>query len=288
MSRIAYVNGRFLPHNSSAIHIEDRAMQFGDGVYEVIAVIGGKLIDVELHYDRLARSLRELNMEMQIPRVALHLTVQEVVRRNRIGEGICYLQITRGSAPRNHAFPSDPRHSVVVTARRSQPASGRVGRLGVYVITTADLRWQRRDIKSVSLLPNVLAKQNAAETGAFEAWLVDKNGAVTEGSHSNAWIVNRDGTVITHQEDVDILSGVTRRRILEIARTDGMEVVEREFTVGEAKDAQEAFLTSTSSFVVPVTRIDDTVIADGCPGSVTKRLRCLYLEAIKQPSFISV
>ena len=281
MSRIAYVNGRFLPHNSAAIHIEDRAMQFGDGVYEVIAVVAGKLIDVELHYDRLERSLRELNMEMQIPRVALHLTVQEVVRRNRIGEGICYLQITRGSAPRNHVFPSDPRHSVVVTARRSQPASGMAGQLGVYVVTTPDLRWQRRDIKSVSLLPNVLAKQNAAETGAFEAWLVDKNGVVTEGSHSNAWIINRGGTVITHQESVDILSGVTRRRVLEIAHTEGMEVVERGFSVGEAKDAQEAFLTSTSSFVVPVTRIDETVIGDGCPGSVTKRLRHLYLEAIK-------
>ena len=141
MSRIAYVYGRFLPHNSAAIHIEDRAMQFGDGVYEVIAVVAGKLIDVEVHYDRLERSLRGLNMVMQVPRVALHLTVQEVVRRNRISEGICYLQITRGSAPRNHVFPSNPRHSVVVTARRSQPASGTVGQLGVYVVTTPDLRW---------------------------------------------------------------------------------------------------------------------------------------------------
>ena len=160
MSRIAYVNGRFLPHDSASIHIEDRAMQFGDGVYEVLAVVDGELIDSKLHYERLLRSLSALEMEIPVRPAVLHLTLQEVIRRNRISEGICYLQITRGSCPRNHVFPTNVCHSLVVTARRSRPVSGAESTQGVRVITTADLRWHRRDIKSVSLLPNVLAKTN--------------------------------------------------------------------------------------------------------------------------------
>ena len=281
MSRIAYVNGRFVLHESASIHIEDRAMQFGDGVYEVFAIVDGRLIDSELHYERLSRSLRELKMDMPIEQVVLQLILREVIRRNRIREGICYLQITRGSSPRNHIFPTNLSHSIVITARRSNPASGIVSTQGVRIITTADLRWHRRDIKSVSLLPNVLAKQTAAEANAFEAWLVNKDGLITEGSHSNAWIIVEDGTIITHPESVDILSGVTRNRILEIARNNAIAVKERKFNVAEAKKAREAFLTSTSSFVVPVIEIDDAVIGNGNPGVITQKLRQLYLKAIQ-------
>ena len=280
MSRIAYVNGQFMTHDFAATHIEDRATQFGDGVYEVLAVVEGKLIDSELHFDRLDRSLRELEIEMPSSRATLKLILREVVRLNRVTEGLCYLQVSRGTAPRNHTFPNKPSYSLIVTARRSQPATGKIGIEGVHVITTADQRWQRRDIKSVSLLPNVLAKQKAAEAGAFEAWLIHNDGIVTEGSHSNAWIVGDSGTVITHHESIDILSGVTRNRVLQVARSGGVKVIERAFTAAEAKQAQEAFLTSTSSFVVPVTHIDDTVIGDGRPGPVTKRLRGLYLRTI--------
>jgi len=280
MSRIAYVDGQFLTHDFAVTHIEDRATQFGDGVYEVLAVVKGKLIDIELHFDRLDRSLRELEMAMSLSRAALKLILQEVVRLNRVIEGLCYLQVSRGSAPRNHSFPNKPSYSLIVTARRSEPASGKIGVEGVRVITTPDQRWQRRDIKSVSLLPNVLAKQKATEVGAFEAWLIHNDGIVTEGSRSNAWIVDNAGTVITHHESIDILSGVTRNRVLQVARSDGAKVIERAFTASEAKEAREAFLTSTSSFVVPVTQIDDTVIGDGHPGPVTKRLRRLYLRTI--------
>ena len=283
MSRIAYVNGRFLPHESASIHIEDRGMQFGDGVYEVFAVVGGVLIDSKLHYERLLRSLNELKMGMPLQPAVLHLILQEVIQRNRIREGICYLQITRGSSPRNHVFPTNLSQSMVITARRSNPASGKESTQGVRIITTADLRWHRRDIKSVSLLPNVLAKQSAAEVDAFEAWLVNKNGIVTEGSHSNAWIIIGNGTIITHPESVDILSGVTRNRILAIARENTIAVKERKFSVEEAKEAREAFLTSTSSFVVPVIQIDDAVVANGKPGLMTQKLRQLYLEAVEHP-----
>lgn len=283
MSRIAYVNGRFLPHQSASIHVEDRAMQFSDGVYEVFAVVGGELIDLKLHCERLLRSLNELKMRMPLRPVVLQLILQEVIHRNRIREGICYLQITRGSSPRNHVFPTNLSHSIVITARRSNPASGIESTQGVRIITTPDLRWHRRDIKSVSLLPNVLAKQSAAEANAFEAWLINKNGLVTEGSHSNAWIIVEDGTIITHPESVDILSGVTRNRILQTARDNNIPVKERKFSVGEAKRAREAFLTSTSSFVVPVIQIDDAIVGNGEPGLVTQKLRRLYLEEIHYP-----
>ena len=283
MSRIAYVNGRYVPHESASIHIEDRAMQFGDGVYEVFAVVNGELVDPELHYERLLRSLNEIKMDLPLEQLVLQLILQEVIRKNRVCEGICYLQITRGSSPRDHVFPSESYHSIVITARRGNPAKVTEAKQGVRIITTADLRWHRRDIKSVSLLPNVLAKQSAAEVAAFEAWLFDENGLITEGTHSNAWIILESDTIITHPESVEILSGVTRNRVLEIARKKGIDVEERKFSIGEAKEAREAFLTSTSSFVVPVIQIDDAVIGNGKPGLMTLKLRQLYLEAIQYP-----
>jgi len=283
MSRIAYVNGRYVAHAAAQVHIEDRGLQFSDGIYEVIAVVGGHLIDAELHFQRMRRSLAQLAIAAPMADRALAMILDQVVRRNGVVEGIVYLQINRGVAPRNHVFPSGARPSLVVTARRARPAGSKVASAGARVITIPDIRWRRRDIKSVSLLANVLAKQAAAEAGAYEAWQVDEQGLVTEGSHSNAWIVDRDGALITRPESVDILSGITRARLIELARADGQVVVERPFTVAEAKAAREAFLTGTSSFVVPVVQIDDSIVANGQPGSITARLHALYLAFAQRP-----
>mgnify|MGYP001258821018 CR=1 FL=1 len=280
MSRCAYVNGRYVRHGSATTHIEDRGMQFSDGVYEVIAVVDGALVDAGPHHDRLERSLAALRIASPMGRAALESVLCEVVRRNRVREGIVYLQINRGVAPRNHAFPTDSRPSMVVTARRGRPATAEVLTTGVRVVTVPDIRWRRRDVKSVSLLPNVLAKQSAAEAGAFEAWQVDDDGLVTEGSQSNAWMVDADGGLVTRPASTDILSGITRMRIIELAQAAGLAVAERAFTVVEAQEAREAFLTSTSSFVVPVVQIDDAVIANGRPGAVTEQVRSLYLDRI--------
>lgn len=278
MSRIAYVNGRYVPHGTAQVHIEDRGMQFSDAAYEVIAVVGGRLVDLALHHERLERSLAELRMNPPMERAALNAVFDEVLRRNRVSQGIIYLQVGRGASPRNHAFPVDARPSIVVTARRSALTNAAAFADGVSVVTMPDLRWHRRDIKSVSLLPNVLAKQTAADAGAFEAWQVDADGFVTEGAQSNAWIIEADGTIVTRPESNDILSGITRKRLIELARTDGLTVAERAFTPAQAGQAREAFLTSTSSFVVPVVQIDDAVIANGRPGGLTEQLRALYVD----------
>ncbi len=280
MSRWAYVNGRYVPHATARTHVEDRGMQFSDGVYEVIAVVGGELVDATLHFERLDRSLSALEIAAPMRRAPLETVLREVARRNRVSEGIVYLQVNRGVAPRNHAFPRDARPSMVVTARRGQPASSPALVEGVRVITIPDIRWRRRDIKSVSLLANVLAKQAAAQDGAFEAWQVDEDGMVTEGSQSNAWMVEAGGAVVTRPPSHDILTGITRTRLIDLARQDGITVIERAFTPQEAARAREAFLTSTSSFVVPVVQIDDAVVANGRPGAVTEHLRALYLDFV--------
>jgi len=278
MSRVAYVNGRYLPHAAAQVHIEDRGMQFSDAVYEVMAVLDGRLVDRPWHHERLERSLGELQIAVPMGRPALDAVFDEVVRRNRVVEGIVYLQVGRGVSPRNHAFPVRARPSIVVTARRARPATAVALTEGVKVVTIRDLRWLRRDIKSVSLLPNVLAKQGAAEAGAFESWQIDDDGLITEGAQSNAWIIETDGTIVTRPESNEILSGITRRRLIELARADGLSVEERPFTAAQAAEAREAFLTSTSSFVVPVVQIDDAVIANGQPGTITERLRSLYTD----------
>ncbi len=278
MTRVAYVNGRYLPHNAAHVHIEDRSMQFADGVYEVVAVLDGKLVDKDWHHERLERSLGELGIGVPMSRAALDSVLDEVVRRNRVDEGLVYLQVGRGVAPRNHVFPENVRPSVVATARTARPASATTLTEGVRVISAPDQRWRRCDVKSVALLANVLTKQSAAEAGAFEAWQVDDDGMVTEGTHSNAWIVDQDGNIVTRPESNAILSGITRRRLLALARDAGLSVVERAFSLEEAKGAREAFLTSTSSFVVPVVQIDDSIIANGQPGTVAERLLDLYLD----------
>jgi D-alanine transaminase len=275
MSRIAYVNGQYVPHQRASVHVEDRGYQFADGVYEVIAVKDGHLVDLEPHFDRLKRSLSELEIDAPMSRQALTFILTEVVRRNRVRNGIVYLQITRGVAPRDHQFPVDPSAAVVVTARNTAPKVAQRD-AGVAVVTTPDIRWKRCDIKTVSLLPNVLAKQKAVEAGAYEAWQIDEDGNVTEGSATNAWIVTKEGEIVTRQTDEAILSGVTRLAVLALAKRDGIALVERPFSLEEAKAAKEAFLTSTTSNVMPVIEIDGSPVGNGHPGTVTRALSELY------------
>jgi D-alanine transaminase len=277
MSRIAYVNGRFLPHREASIHIEDRGYQFADGVYEVTAVQDGRLVDEALHLARLDRSLAELRIAAPMSRRALGFVVREVIRRNRVRDGIVYLQATRGVAPRDHPFPAHTRTSLVITARRARAANPKALAEGIKVITIPDIRWGRCDIKSIALLPNILGKQQAREAGAYEAWQVDGTGLVTEGTSTNAWIVTKAGELVTRQASNAILNGCTRLALLDIARHTGLTFVERPFSVSEAKAAREAFLTSTTSLVLPIVRIDDTAIGDGKPGPFGRKLRELYV-----------
>ena len=277
MSRIAYNNGQYVPHRLAAVHIEDRGYQFADGVYEVLAVVGGHLVDEEPHLARLARSLSELRIAAPMSDGALRIVIREVIRRNRVRDGIVYLQITRGVAPRDHAFPKSAKPALVVTSRGRKPVDPRIAEEGVEVITIPDIRWQRCDIKSVALLPNVLGKQRAKEAGAYEAWQVDREGYVTEGTSTNSWIVTADRTVVTRHADNAILNGITRLAVLEIIRREGYLFVERPFTVAGAKSASEAFLTSTSADLLPVVRIDDDPVGRGVPGPLSRKLRECYL-----------
>jgi D-alanine transaminase len=284
MSRIAYVNGRYVPHGSAAVHVEDRGYQFSDGVYEVCEVWNGFIVDEPRHLDRLERSLRELSMAMPMARAALKVVIREVVRRNRVENGLVYLQVTRGVAPRDHAFP--PRGtapSLVVTAKSVPVEKGdRLAAEGVGVITLPDNRWERVDIKSVSLLPNVIAKQKAKEAGAREAWFVDRDGFVTEGSSTSAWIVTPDGVLVTRPNGTGILPGITKITAAEVARRAGLKVEERKFTVAEAKAAREAFITAASTIVMPVVRIDGEAVANGHPGSIATRLRAAFHDVAEK------
>lgn len=276
MSRIAYVNGRYLPIDRPAVAVEERGLQFADGVYEVIKCVDGVPLDIDRHMARLERSLGELRIGMPTSRRALAAIIGETLRRNRLRQAICYIQVGRGVAPRNHPFPRNVHPSLIVTVRRAiWPKPTEVER-GVAVITMTDERWTRCDIKSVNLLANLLARQKALEAGAREAWLYDDEGRVHEGSSSNAWIVDGEGRLVTHPLGPEILGGVTRSVVIELARDDGIEVVERPFTVAEAKAAREAFMTSTSSFVLPITSIDGHTVANRMPGSTTLRLLALY------------
>jgi len=275
MSRIAYVNGYYRPHRDALVHIEDRGYQFSDGVYEVCEVSAGRLVDERRHMERLQRSLAELDIRLPMTLPALGVVLHETIRRNRVRHGIVYLQITRGVARRDHAFPAaDTRPAVVVTARNLDPARNeRVAEDGMAVVTVADNRWARVDIKSVSLLPNVLAKQAAREQGAREAWFVDAQGFITEGSSSNAWIVTKDRTVVTRPADQAILRGISRTVLIDAIRAQGLVLQERPFTVAEAAAAEEAFVTSASQLVLPVVRIDGKPVGSGTPGPVATALR---------------
>ena len=275
MSRIAYVNGRYLPLRQAMVHVEDRGYQFGDAVYEVCEVRQGRLIDERRHLARLQRSLGELQIKLPMSEAALGVVLREVVARNRIGYGIVYLQVSRGVARRDHAFPSpEVPPSVVVTAR---PLSARrneaLAAAGIAVIIVPDNRWGRVDIKTTGLLPNVLARQAAIAQGARDAWFVDKDGMVTEAASSNAWIVTEAGRVVTRPADHAILKGITRTVLFDAVKAQGLAVEERAFTLVEAYAAREAFVTAASQIVLPVVRIDGHVIGDGKPGPMATALR---------------
>jgi D-alanine transaminase len=278
MSRIAYVNGRYLPQSEASVNIEDRGYQFADGVYEVCEVRHEGIVDLPRHLARLRRSLSELRIAEPMPFSALTTVIHEVVRRNRVSYGLTYLQVTRGVARRDHAFPLHPvKPSLVVTARNlNYDRNQQTAAHGIAVISLPENRWPRVDIKSVALLPNVLAKQAAREQGAYEAWFVDRDGLVTEGASSNAWIVTREGRIVTRSADQGILSGITRAVVMEVLEGLQLKLEERPFTVKEALEAKEAFVTSSSQLVMPVVRIDGTDIADGHPGAVSQRLRAEF------------
>ena len=284
MSRVAYVNGVYRPHGEAVIHVEDRGFQFADGVYEVWSVFDGKLADYDGHMTRLVRSLTELRIPVPMTKPALTRVLKETLRRNRVKNGIVYLQVTRGTARRDHPFPAEGTPpSVVVTAKSLDPAKSEANaKKGVAVVTQPDIRWGRCDIKTVGLLPNVLAKQAARERGAYECWMVDDMGLVTEGSSTNAWIIDENGKLRTRDTQANILRGCTRTTLMELIEQEGVELEERPFTVEEAKRAKEAFFTAAGAFVTPAVSIDGAKIGDGKPGPITTRLRTLYLERARR------
>ena len=282
MSRVAYVNGRYLRHAEAQVHVEDRGYQFSDGVYEVILIKNGKMIDEEQHLERLKKSLSSLEINPPMKRAPMRHVMKELIKRNKFRNGIIYIQITRGVAAREHSFPKYSKPALVMTARRIATKTNDEIESGVKVITIDDIRWKRCDIKSTSLLPNVLGKQTARRQGAYEAWMVDASGFVTEGTSTNAWIVTSDGKLITAELGSNILSGITRDTFIKIIHELNYKLEERQFSVEEAKNAREAFFTSSTSFLTPVSEIDGVVIGNGKAGSVSMELIKAYDNYMKQ------
>lgn len=279
MSRIAYVNGQYVPHGDAAVHIEDRGYQFADGVYEVIPIVSGKMIGEKGHMDRLWRSMNELKMDAPMAPGPMKIVMREVLRLNKVETGLIYIQVTRGVAPRDHPFPVDAVPALVMTAKKtSMEAAEKKAAQGVAVITVPDIRWERCDIKSVSLLPNILAKQEAKERGAYEAFQYDQDGNITEGSSTNAWMVDQDGTLITRPATNSILAGITRAELLELLEQKNIKVELRSFTVEELRNAREVFLTSSSAYVQPVVEVDGQPIGNGQPGSISSELREIFKD----------
>ena len=276
MAKIAYVNGRYEHMQEASVHIEDRGYQFSDGIYEYIAFYNRTLLDGDLHLARMERSLKEMAMPAPMASRALQLVIAELIERNGREHGGLYIQVTRGVCARNHAFPKQVKPSLVMTicsAKTPKPAEFEEG---VRVITYPEQRWARRDIKTISLLANIIAKQESSKRQAREAWLYEKDNTVTEGAVSNAYIVSKSGELITHPADEHILGGVTRDIVLKLARKEGIKLAERPFNVAEIKQAAEAFITSTSINVLPVVRVDDMAVGGGKVGEVTRRLQELY------------
>jgi D-alanine transaminase len=284
MSRIAYVNGQYVQHSTASVHIEDRGYQFADGVYEVCEVREGYIVDMTRHLDRLNRSLSELQIAWPLSRAALVRVIRETVRRNRVTDGMFYMQVTRGVAKRDHVFPGkNVRSSLVVTAKSIDRAAGNAkADKGISVITVPENRWDRVDIKTVGLLPNVMARQKAKEAGAAEAWFVDERGFVKEGAATNAWIVTRDGVLVTRPAEHGILRGVTRTTLFDLAKKLDLQIEEREFSVEEAKSAREAFISAATTLIMPVVRIDDAPIANGSPGSLSLSLRDAFFDVAEK------
>ena len=277
MSRVVYVNGEYLPEGEAKISVFDRGFLFADGVYEVCTVLQGKLIENEGHIKRLGRSLRELQMAPPCSDAEIEAIQKEVVARNNLKEGMIYLQVTRGAADRDFSFPENAKSSLVLFTQEKSVIESKSADQGISVVTLPDIRWKRRDIKTVGLLAQSLAKQQAMEAGANDAWMVEE-GYITEGSSNNAFIVTLDGKLVTRNLSNEILHGITRKAVLALAERDGIEIEERAFTPEEAYEAAEAFSTSASSFVMPVVKIDGRIMSNGAPGPVSKRLRALYIE----------
>ena len=278
MERIVYVNGEYLPEQAAKISVFDRGFLFADGVYEVAAILRGQLIDNQQHMRRLRRSLHELNMASPADDITIESIQKELIRRNEVDEGIVYIQVTRGAADRDFAYPKNSKPSLVLFTQKKKIIDLPAARTGIKIMTTEDLRWARRDIKTVALLAASMAKMMAIDSGADDAWLVDREGKVTEGSSCNAYIVTRDSTIITRHLSDDILHGITRKAVLRLAEKHGLQVIERPFSVDEACQAQEAFITAAGFFVLPVIRIDNTVLAEGKPGPITSKLRNIYID----------
>lgn len=277
MSRIVYVNGSYLPEAEAKVSVFDRAFLFGDGVYEVTAVLEGRLVDFEPHLSRLDRSLKEIGLAAPLDHDALRGLHAELVARNRIEEGVVYLQITRGSADRDFAYPESAAPNVIAFTQSRKLIANPYAATGVKVVTIPDLRWKRRDIKSTSMLAQAMGKQEAKAKGAYEAWMVE-DGRVTEGTSSSAFILDQDGVIRTQPLGHHILPGVTRRAVLRLAALEGVSLQERPFSVAEALAAREAFMTAASAFVLPVVEIDGVTIGDGRPGPMARKFRALYIE----------
>jgi D-alanine transaminase len=284
MARIAYVNGRYVPHRDANVHVEDRGFQFADGVYEVCEIRDGFIVDLTRHLDRLDRSLRELSIKWPIRRDAMIHVIRETIRRNRVSDGMFYMQVTRGVAKRDHIFPPDStKSSLVVTAKHGDRKGANLkAEKGIGVITVAENRWDRVDIKTVGLLPNVLARQKAKEHGAAEAWFVDERGMVKEGAATNAWIVTMDGVLVTRPAEHGILRGVTRTTLFDLAAKMNLRIEEREFTVSEAHAAREAFITAATTLVMPVVSINGTPVANGSAGSLSLSLREAFFDVAEK------
>ena len=275
MSRIAYVNGRYLPHNQASVHIEDRGYQFGDGVYEVVLVLDKKLVDFRGHYNRLRRSLDEISLVFDITETTIKQILNRLIRSNLINDGLIYMQVTRGVAERAHQFPKNVSPALVVTAK-SVIINADVE--GKKAITTVDERWERRDIKTINLLPNCIAKQKATENDAYEAIMVMGDGTISEGASSNLWMVDRNNQIVTRNASNVILNGITKLALTELADIHRYKVVEKPFTVDEAINAKELFVTSATAIVTPITQLNNHVIADGKVGPISAALRNAYLE----------
>ncbi len=282
MSRIAYVNGRYLPQRDAQVNIEDRGYQFADAIYEVVHLYNGRFIDEKRHLDRLERSLGEIALPMPMKRAALVHVLHEVARRNRLSEGLLYMQVSRGVARRDHAFPSKSvPPALVVTIRRIPPYPATIDGWGGAAITHPDLRWARRDIKSTALLPNVLARQAARERGAIEAVLYEADGTVTEGAATSFWIVDKAGTLRTRQLGEQILPGCTRGALMALMQEEGVAFQEGPYTLEDVRGAREAFITSATSFVKPILKIDGARVGDGTPGPITRKLFDLFALHVK-------
>ncbi|ONG52842.1 D-amino acid aminotransferase [Pseudoroseomonas deserti] len=286
MSRIAYVNGRYVPQRDASVNVEDRGYQFGDGIYEVVHLYNGRFIDEDRHLDRLERSLREIRLPMPLTRAALSTVLLEVARRNRVTEGLLYMQVTRGVARRDHPFPAKPvPPALVITVKRIPAYPASIENWGGAAITLPDLRWARRDIKSVNLLPNVLARQAAREQGAIEAILYEEaTGTITEGAATSFWIVDASGAIRTRALSHAILPGCTRGALMAELKEAGIAWDERDYTLEDLKQAREAFITSATSFVKPILKIDGTPVGDGKPGPVTRQLFDIFARHVKGPA----